>query len=127
MPVSKAIDFIKHFGMFVIIWSMFVGVSPLYQVGFLMRCSKTHKNFVIEYYRRLYSNHQAKHNFCTKCYKKYLHCKAHLGKNYCLSLGIYMCQKLIVSFPRFMSNVSISMEDVNWKVSLFLHGMFWLI
>ena len=75
---------------------MFVGVSPLYQVGFLMRCSKTHKNFVIEYYRRLYSNHQAKHNFCTKCYKKYLHCKAHLGKNYCLSLGIYMCQKLIV-------------------------------
>ena len=29
MPVSKAIDFIKRFGMFVIICSMPVGISPL--------------------------------------------------------------------------------------------------
>ena len=29
MPVSKAIDFIKRFGIFVIIWSIPVGVSPL--------------------------------------------------------------------------------------------------
>ena len=29
--------------------------------------------------------------------------------------------------PRFISNVSIFMEDVNWKVSIFLHELFWLI
>ena len=28
-------------------------------------------------------------------------------------------------FPRFISNVSIFIEDVNWKVSIFLSGMFW--
>ena len=31
------------------------------------------------------------------------------------------------SFPRFISNVSISTEDFNWKVPVFLHGIFWLI
>ena len=56
MPVSKAIDFIRCFAMLGIIRLLLVGVSPLQQVGFLMRCSigKTHWNFVIECYHRLH-------------------------------------------------------------------------
>ena len=31
------------------------------------------------------------------------------------------------SFPTFITNVSISIEDGNWKVSIFLYEIFWLI
>ena len=40
----------------------------------------------------------------------------------------FICVKInSFSFPRFISNVSIYIEDANWKISIFLHGMTWLI
>ena len=41
--------------------------------------------------------------------------------------GLYVSKINSFSFARFISIVSISIEDVNWKVSIFLHGMFWVI
>ena len=72
MPVSKAVDLIKRFGMFVIILSIFVGYPSCGKLvsWWAVLIGKTHKKFVIESYARLYSNHQAKHNFSTKCYGK---------------------------------------------------------
>ena len=79
ISVSEAIDFIKRFGMFVIIWSMPVGIFPLQQVGFLIRYSNkkdSHKlcNWVLSGAMLCQigcmSNHQAKQNFWTRCYIK---------------------------------------------------------
>ena len=41
--------------------------------------------------------------------------------------GSYLLKINSFSFPRFVPNVSISIEDANWKVSIFLHGKPWLI
>ena len=41
--------------------------------------------------------------------------------------GLYVSKINSFSFARFISTLSISTEDVNWKASIFLHGMFWVI
>ena len=128
MPVSKTIEFIKLFRMFFIIWSMLFGLSPLQQVGFLMRCSNRNdsKNFIIEYYYGL--SRTSKTQILCKVLQKVNALLSSFRKEPLLVFGgLYVSKTNSFYFPRFISYVSISIKDANWEVSIFLHVMLWLM
>ena len=75
---------------------------------------------------RVYVKSPSKTKFLNKVLYKVIALESSLMKEPSFKFGnLYVPKIHNFYFPRFISNVSIFIEDVNWKDSIFLSGMFW--